>query len=69
MATPPHAPQPGWAHRLHAVLALRGGEPRPQVAARLVWAAGASINGTTARSRPSRGIRMKLSIDNHRQRS
>src|SRR5207302_5401411 len=34
METTPHAPQPGWAHRLHAVLALLGGEPMPQVAAR-----------------------------------
>ncbi len=25
---------PGWAHRLHAVLALLGGEPMPQVTAR-----------------------------------
>ena len=25
---------PGWEHRLHAVLALLGGEPMPQVTAR-----------------------------------
>ena len=35
-ATTPHAhhQQPGWEHRLHAVLALLGGEPVPQVTAR-----------------------------------
>ena len=36
MATTPHAHQhqPGWEHRLHAVLALLGGEPVPHVTAR-----------------------------------
>src|SRR5215472_14648695 len=29
-----HQQQPGWEHRLHAVLALLGGEPVPQVTAR-----------------------------------
>ena len=34
METTPHAPRPGWEHRLQAVLALLGGEPMPQVTAR-----------------------------------
>jgi transposase InsO family protein/transposase len=33
-ATTSHAPQPGWEHRLHAVLALLGGEPVPHVTVR-----------------------------------
>jgi len=32
-ATTRHAQQPGWEHRLHAVLALLGGEPVPHVTA------------------------------------
>jgi hypothetical protein len=31
METTPHAPRPGWEHRLHAVLALLGREAMPQV--------------------------------------
>ena len=34
METPLPSTHPGWEHRLHAVLALLGGEPLPQVKAR-----------------------------------
>jgi len=40
-ATTSHAQQPGWEHRLQAVLALLGGEPVPQVTVR--FAMGRSI--------------------------
>ena len=34
METTPQPTRPGWEHRLHAVLALLGGEPMPHVTAR-----------------------------------
>jgi hypothetical protein len=34
METTPPPARPGWEHRLHAVLALLGGEPVPEVPAR-----------------------------------